>query len=150
MATATTMATAAASPQLPPYQSQKNMRYISAVPPASSSTGHNGLLYQRRSSASSQTAEPSTLVARINTVSYRNATIKAQIDTTMVVSDVIRQLCANAHLGVQEPPALFALRDEENDDLIDDSNLARKIEAGTSFKYVLLAHLTCLTCPYTH
>lgn len=52
----------------------------------------------------------------------------------MVVADVIRQLCANAHLGVQEPPALFALRDEENDDLIDDGNLAKKIEAGRNFK----------------
>jgi hypothetical protein len=52
----------------------------------------------------------------------------------MVVADVIRQLCANAHLGVQEPPALFALRDEENDDLIDDTNLARKIQAGRNFK----------------
>ncbi|PWN21975.1 hypothetical protein BCV69DRAFT_298172 [Microstroma glucosiphilum] len=81
---------------------------------------------QHRPSASS--------TPRINTVSYRNATIKAQIDTTMVVADVIRQLCANAHLGVQEPPALFALRDDENDELIDDGNLARKIEAGRNFK----------------
>lgn len=67
-------------------------------------------------------------------MTYRNATIKAQIDTTMVVSDVIRQLCANAHLGVQEPPALFALRDEGNDELIEDSNLARKIHQGRAFK----------------
>ncbi|CAO1637346.1 unnamed protein product [Sympodiomycopsis kandeliae] len=76
----------------------------------------------------------SSSVGRINTVTYRNATIKAQIDTTMMVSDVIRQLCANAHLGVQEPPALFALRDEENDELIQDSNLARKIQLGRNFK----------------
>lgn len=47
---------------------------------------------------------------------------------------MIRQLCANAHLGVQEPPALFALRDEENEELIDDSNMARKIEAARKFK----------------
>lgn len=56
------------------------------------------------------------------------------IDPSLRVSDVIRQLCANAHLGVQEPPALFALRDEEDDELIDDSNMARKIEAGRNFK----------------
>ncbi|KAK0555177.1 hypothetical protein OC846_001057 [Tilletia horrida] len=70
----------------------------------------------------------------INLVTYRNSTIKAIIDPTIQVQDVIRQLCANAHLGCAEPPALFALRDEETDELIDDSNLARKISAGTSFK----------------
>lgn len=50
------------------------------------------------------------------------------------MGDVIRQLCANAHLGVQEPPALFALRDDEDEELIDDSNMARKIDAGRNFK----------------
>lgn len=67
-------------------------------------------------------------------VTYRNATIKALIDPSLPVVDVIRQLCANAHLGVQEPPALFALRDDENEELIDDNNMARKIEAGKNFK----------------
>lgn len=64
----------------------------------------------------------------------QNATIKALIDPSLRVSDVVRQLCANAHLGVQEPPALFALRDDVGDELIDDSNMARKIEAGRNFK----------------
>ncbi len=50
------------------------------------------------------------------------------------MQDVIRQLCANAHLGVQEPPALFALRDDDSDELIDDANMAKKIEAGANFK----------------
>ncbi|MCO5585241.1 hypothetical protein L7F22_039174 [Adiantum nelumboides] len=72
--------------------------------------------------------------SRINTVTYKNATIKAMIDPSLRVSDVIRQLCANAHLGVQEPPALFALRDETDDELIDDTNMSRKIEAGRNFK----------------
>ncbi|UZJ55154.1 hypothetical protein CBS101457_004474 [Exobasidium rhododendri] len=71
---------------------------------------------------------------RINTVSYKTATIKAMIDPELRVSDVVRQLCANAHLGVQEPSALFALRDDEDEELIDDSNMARKIEAGRNFK----------------
>ncbi|PWN49241.1 hypothetical protein IE53DRAFT_155849 [Violaceomyces palustris] len=72
--------------------------------------------------------------SRINLVTYKNSTIKALIDPSLPVQDVIRQLCANAHLGVQEPPALFALRDDENDELIDDSNMARKIEGGSNFK----------------
>ena len=67
-------------------------------------------------------------------LSSQNATIKALIDPGLRVSDVIRQLCANAHLGVQEPPALFALRDDEDEELIDDGNMARKIEAGRNFK----------------
>jgi hypothetical protein len=64
----------------------------------------------------------------------QNSTIKALIDPTLPVADVIRQLCANAHLGVQEPPALFALRDEEDEELVDDANMARKIAAGRNFK----------------
>ncbi|CEH11865.1 Regulator of Rac1, required for phagocytosis and cell migration [Ceraceosorus bombacis] len=71
---------------------------------------------------------------QINRVTYKNATIKALIDPTLPVVDVIRQLCANAHLGVQEPPALFALRDEENEELIDDATLAKKIRAGRNLR----------------
>ncbi|KAE8212868.1 hypothetical protein CF327_g3519 [Tilletia walkeri] len=82
----------------------------------------------------SSTRRESERESTINLVTYRNATIKAIIDPSIQVQDVIRQLCANAHLGVQEPPALFALRDEETDELIDDANLARKIGAGASFK----------------
>lgn len=112
---------------------------------SSSSSGHNAL----------PPGAPNG--SRINTVTYKvrarsrlyattltlnltsrtinqNATIKALIDPGLRVSDVIRQLCANAHLGVQEPPALFALRDEEDEELIDDNNMARKIEAGRNFK----------------
>lgn len=37
-------------------------------------------------------------------------------------------------MGVQEPPALFALRDEETEELVDDDNLARKIDQGSSLK----------------
>lgn len=114
------------SPKTPSQSSTppSNTRYTPAVPPSSNDV-------RRPSTTSSNGPNP---IAKINTVSYRNATIKAQIDTTMMVSDVIRQLCANAHLGVQEPPALFALRDEDDDELIDDGNLARKIESGASFK----------------
>ncbi|KDN40446.1 hypothetical protein K437DRAFT_291531 [Tilletiaria anomala UBC 951] len=72
--------------------------------------------------------------SRINVVSYRHASIKALIDPSLSVSDVVRQLCANSHLGVQEPAALYALRDEENDELITDENLRKKIEESKHFK----------------
>ncbi len=73
---------------------------------------------------------------RINIVTYKSASIKALVDPTLSVSDVVRQLCANAHLGVSpsEPPALFALRDEDGEELVTDENLARKIEQGRNFK----------------
>ncbi|SPO30783.1 related to Engulfment and cell motility gene 1 protein [Ustilago trichophora] len=84
-------------------------------------------------SAPPQLASPQ-IANRINLVTYGQSTIKALIDPSLPVQDVIRQLCANAHLGVQEPPALFALRDDDNDELIDDANMAKKIEAGANFK----------------
>jgi engulfment/cell motility protein 1 len=91
--------------------------------------------FNRPSSSSSKVLPPGAPSgSRINTVTYKAATIKALIDPGLRVTDVIRQLCANAHLGVQEPPALFALRDEEDEELIDDDNMARKIEAGRNFK----------------
>ncbi|CDR99311.1 hypothetical protein, partial [Sporisorium scitamineum] len=83
--------------------------------------------------AAPQLASPQ-IANRINLVTYGQSTIKALIDPSLPVQDVIRQLCANAHLGVQEPPALFALRDDDDDELIDDANMARKIEAGANFK----------------
>ena len=83
--------------------------------------------------ATPQLASPQ-IANRINLVTYGQSTIKALIDPSLPVQDVIRQLCANAHLGVQEPPALFALRDDDDDELIDDTNMARKIEAGANFK----------------
>lgn len=91
--------------------------------------------FNRPSSSSSKNLPPGAPSgSRINTVTYRNATIKALIDPGLRVNDVIRQLCANAHLGVQEPPALFALRDEDDEELIDDDNMGKKIEAGRNFK----------------
>ena len=35
---------------------------------------------------------------------------------------------------MQEPPALFALRDDQDEELVTDSNMARKIKAGRNFK----------------
>lgn len=93
--------------------------------------------YPQHQSSQSSSRNPGMAGApttQINLVSYRSATIKALIDPSLPVSDVIRQLCANSHLGVQEPPALFALRDEETEELVDDGNMERKIRDGKSFK----------------
>lgn len=69
-----------------------------------------------------------------NTVTTKDGTpVRARIDPTLAVDDVIRQLCMN--LKVQEPPVLFALRDE-NDELVTDDNLRKKIKAKVNLKCV--------------
>lgn len=47
------------------------------------------------------------------------------------VSDVIRQLCIS--LKIQEPPLLFALRDDR-DELVTDDNLRRMIRDKANLK----------------
>ena len=62
-----------------------------------------------------------------NTVSVSNGiTVRARIDPTLTVDDVIRQLCVN--LKIKEPASHFALRDE-SDDLVTNENLRKKIRA---------------------
>jgi engulfment and cell motility protein 1 len=63
-------------------------------------------------------------------------TVRARIDPTLAVDDVIRQLCMN--LKVSEPPVLFALRDEA-DELVTDDNLRKKIRGKVNLKYVPLS-----------
>jgi engulfment/cell motility protein 1 len=60
-------------------------------------------------------------------------TVKARIDPTLTVDDVVRQLCIN--LKISEPHANFALRDEL-DDLVTNDNLRRKIKAKAHLKLV--------------
>lgn len=47
-----------------------------------------------------------------------------------------RQLCASPQLSIQEPPALFCLRDASNNDLVTQENMAAKLAAGVSLKLV--------------
>jgi engulfment/cell motility protein 1 len=62
-----------------------------------------------------------------NTVSTSDGiTVRARIDPTLTVDDVIRQLCVN--LKIKEPSSHFALRDD-SDDLVTNENLRKKIRA---------------------
>lgn len=106
---------------------------MSGADPGPSRSGLANLASPTSQHSYIDTATPQ-VANRINLVTYGQSTIKALIDPSLPVQDVIRQLCANAHLGVQEPPALFALRDDDNDELVDDANMAKKIEAGANFK----------------
>ncbi|KIO34104.1 hypothetical protein M407DRAFT_223702 [Tulasnella calospora MUT 4182] len=69
-----------------------------------------------------------------NTVSTKDGfSVRARIDPTLPVADVIRQLCSN--LKVADHPALYALRDER-DVLITDANLRRAIKDKVNLKLV--------------
>jgi engulfment/cell motility protein 1 len=67
-----------------------------------------------------------------NTVSTGdNRTVRARIDPTLTVDDVVKQLCIN--LKIKDSPSNFALRDE-TDDLVTNDNLRKKIKAKVNLK----------------
>ena len=69
-----------------------------------------------------------------NTVTTKDGTVvRARIDPTLAVDDVIRQLCLN--LKIQDPPVLYALRDDA-DELVTDDNLRKKIKGKVNLKCV--------------
>ncbi|KAG9001483.1 hypothetical protein FRB94_006575 [Tulasnella sp. JGI-2019a] len=69
-----------------------------------------------------------------NTVTTKDGiSVRARIDPSLAVVDVVRQLCSN--LKVPEHPALYALRDEQ-DVLVTDENLLKKIKEKAHLKLV--------------
>ncbi|KAF8605927.1 hypothetical protein BDV93DRAFT_543115 [Ceratobasidium sp. AG-I] len=81
-----------------------------------------------------ESLRPRSVLVPTNLVSTKEGvTVRARIDPTLSVSDVIRQLCLN--LKVQEPPLLFALRDDQ-DELVTDDNLRRIIRDKANLKLV--------------
>lgn len=76
---------------------------------------------------------PPALVAT-NTVTTKDGlTVRARIDPTLSVADVIKQLCLN--LKIPGNPVLFALRDAaEGDELVTDDNLRKKIRDKAALK----------------
>jgi engulfment/cell motility protein 1 len=77
-----------------------------------------------------------TLVTYTPSGSSTKRSVKARIDRNVPLDEIIRQLCTSAQLGVQEPPALFALRDVASEELVTFENLGQKLEAGACFKLV--------------
>ncbi|CUA68886.1 hypothetical protein RSOLAG22IIIB_08133 [Rhizoctonia solani] len=77
---------------------------------------------------------PRSVLVPTNLVSTKDGvTVRARIDPTLPVTDVIRQLCIS--LKIQEPPLLFALRDDR-DELVTDDNLRRMIRDKVNLKLV--------------
>ncbi|EPQ56801.1 hypothetical protein GLOTRDRAFT_105412 [Gloeophyllum trabeum ATCC 11539] len=93
-----------------------------ARPNATSHTGTNGA------------PRPKSLLVPTNSVTTKDGvTVRARIEPTLTVDDVIRQLCIN--LQIRDPPAMFALRDE-TDELVTNDNLRKKIKAKVPLKLV--------------
>ncbi|KZT10174.1 uncharacterized protein LAESUDRAFT_756360 [Laetiporus sulphureus 93-53] len=73
-------------------------------------------------------------VVPTNTVTTKEAgTVRVRIVPNLPVDDVVRQLCIN--LRLKDHPAMYALRDE-NDELVTNDNLRKKVMAKANFKLV--------------
>lgn len=84
------------------------------------------------STSSGYRPRPAQGLIPTNTVTTKDGTtVRARIDPTLTVDDVIKQLCTN--LKVKDPPTMFALRDD-TDDLVTNDNLRRKIKGKAPLK----------------
>ncbi|KAJ4469589.1 ELMO/CED-12 family-domain-containing protein [Lentinula aciculospora] len=73
------------------------------------------------------------LVPTNNVTTSDGVTVRARIDPTLTVADVVRQLCVN--LKIKGSPSDFALRDEFHE-LVTNDNLRKKIKAKLDLKLV--------------
>lgn len=86
-------------------------------------------------------AKPVVLVPTNNVTTKEGVTVRARIDPTLTVDDVVKQLCLN--LKIKEPPVMFALRDE-TDDLVTNDNLRKKIKTKVNLKCVVsVLYMNC-------
>lgn len=84
------------------------------------------------SSTNGTSAKPSSGLIPTNSVTIREGlVVKARIEPTLAVDDVIRQLCIS--LKMKDPPGIFALRDE-SDELVTNDNLKKKIKGKVNLK----------------
>lgn len=81
--------------------------------------------------ANGRQVKPGALVPTNNVSTGEGSTVRARIDPTLTVDDVVKQLCIN--LKIKEPPANFALRDE-TDELVTNDNLRKKIKTKANLK----------------
>ncbi|KAL5492185.1 hypothetical protein ACEPAI_3632 [Sanghuangporus weigelae] len=116
--------------------------YASSTPTGSSRTAvnynsngnGNGTPQSTVAPSGQVTSSRSGTLVPTNTVTTKDGTVvRARIDPTLAVDDVIRQLCLN--LKIQDPPVLYALRDDA-DELVTDDNLRKKIKGKVNLKLV--------------
>lgn len=129
-----------ADPGSPLSPSSMHRRAMSTVSPPPNGT--------TTTSTAAPTTRPGVLVATNTVTTKDGTTVRARIDPSLAVDDVIRQLCVN--LKIQEPPVMFALRDDV-DELVTDDNLRRKIKDRVGLKSVPLhlpPPLTSFSSPF--
>ncbi|KAJ3491834.1 hypothetical protein NLI96_g392 [Meripilus lineatus] len=78
-------------------------------------------------------AKSSGLIPTNTVTTKEGVTVKARIDPTLAVDDVVRQLCIN--LKIKDPPGMFALRDD-TDELVTNDNLRKKIKSKANLRLV--------------
>ncbi|KAJ3887392.1 ELMO/CED-12 family-domain-containing protein [Lentinula edodes] len=100
-------------------------------------SNHNSLPPRSPPSSTPPTANGSQaksgLVPTNNVTTTEGITVRARIDPTLTVADVVRQLCVN--LKIKGMPSDYALRDE-NHELVTNDNLRKKIKARLDLKLV--------------
>lgn len=102
--------------------------------PSSSSLSHSArspAQAQSPNQGSTQVASKPKLIPT-NSVSLKDGTtVRVRIEATLAVEDVVRQLCIS--VKIKDPPNMYALRDE-NDELVTNENLKKKIAAKVNLK----------------
>lgn len=100
-----------------------------------------------RSPLSSTNGAPraGTLVPTNNVTTLDGRVLRARIDATLTVDDVVKQLCINIKLD--DPASNFALR-TESDELVTNDNLRRMIKGRLNLRFVLSRSLP--VPPFTH
>ncbi|KAF9071535.1 ELMO/CED-12 family-domain-containing protein [Rhodocollybia butyracea] len=96
-------------------------------------SNHNSLPPRRFSSTPPNNGSRSGLVPTNNVTTTEGVTVRARIDPTLTVADVVRQLCVN--LKIKGSPSDFALRDDKYE-LVTNDNLRKKIKAKLDLKLV--------------
>ena len=94
----------------------------------------NGLPRVPRPANGSSSSSSGGIVATNSVTTREGGVVKTRIDPSLTVSDVVKQLCVN--LQMRRPASDFTLRDE-NDELVTDENLRKKIKTKAKLKYAL-------------
>ena len=106
------------------------MASTTSNPPAS---GVNSSVQNDPTPNQSGTKQGKAVVPTNHVTTKDGVTVRARIDPTLAVEDVIRQLCLN--LKLKDPPAMFSLRDED-DTLVTTENLNKMIKSRANLKCV--------------
>ena len=112
------------------------LRILSTMDAATSNPSASGVNSSAQSGPApnrSGTKQGKAAVPTNHVTTKDGVTVRARIDPTLTVEDVIRQLCLN--LKLKDPPAMFSLRDEE-DVLVTTENLNKMIKSKANLKCV--------------